>query len=179
MCSSCMRGRHYSEDVMECANCPAGRFGNFSSLTKRFDCPAGYSSISGSTNPFDCTLCGIGKYSFPGSACSVCPKGRFANDTTLSDCLNCELGYYSTEGSSDCSACDPGKFGVDPSKPCAQCPNGFFADSNRLAKLSCLVGLFSSSKELKNCLTCISQFPMRAQDSLLRTHCNGTQLVDT
>ena len=104
-------------------------------------CPPG--QIDEDSNPTTgCTPCQPGGYC-PGGGTgpTLCPAGRFRDDTfasALSDCAWCPAGYYSntgaSEGASACTICAAGQFdhdasagdGVSSRTPCVAVPAGSY-----------------------------------------------------
>jgi hypothetical protein len=134
---NCSTGRYSLGNASQCTSCPAGTFGNTSSLATAACsglctavagriCNAGATTSNGSA-------CPVGRYS-DGTLlqCNLCPAGRYGNATQLpsSDCtapcvfvagrycgegatspsgMNCSLGQYGTNGL--CLPCPAGRYG--------------------------------------------------------------------
>ena len=107
-------------------------------------CPAGWSSVLGSTK---CQACEAGMYSTIVGSCKDCNSGQYRNSKTdPTSCVVCLAGKSSVLGSSKCQECEAGKHGK-PEKPdgrCYDCPTGFSRKSNSLSSLTkceqCIVG---------------------------------------
>ena len=92
MCTACDVGR-YRNAFMTAANCSI--------------CPAGWSSIAGSTK---CQLCEPGKYSgvVGGEDCEKCDVGQYRTSETKDStkCVLCEAGFYQDDqGQASCLPC--------------------------------------------------------------------------
>ena len=83
MCTACKLGQ-YRNASMDAANCSI--------------CPAGWSSVSGSTK---CRKCQSGRYNGEdGEACKDCLEGWYRNSKMVAtQCGECEIGEVSDPGS--------------------------------------------------------------------------------
>ena len=99
-------------------------------------CPAGWSSVLGSTK---CQACEAGMYSTIVGSCKDCNSGQYRNsETDPRSCVVCSAGQSSVLGSSKCQKCEAGKHGK-PEKPdgrCYDCPTGFSRKNNSLSSLT-------------------------------------------
>ena len=146
-CTWCPDGQSSSgggSGVTSCYPCPAGKYESRDSVSQRQDClvcPAGtYSASSGWQD--GCNSCKPGKYgpsSLEGlSACLDCPAGTQQPNnhaTSLSDCVECASGKYSTVpiGCTDCSA---GKYATSTGQTeCDLCDYGTY--TNAIAQTIC------------------------------------------
>lgn len=190
-CTPCDYGQYWHSTLRRCTpsplgtyvnergavtptQCPAGRFGNTTSLTICHTCVGGrYSSLGASV----CEPCSIGRFSpaesgecaacpsnsyttEPGqSSCSLCPRGtRRGSGTDPSQlCVPCSPGTYSSdEGSDTCVECPPGSITPTPGlSACVTCELGSLAPRHGMSVCdSCLIGKYSDNPTASACLNC-------------------------
>ena len=128
----------------------------------------------------DCLSCGAGSYSnSDGTAWELCPKGRYNDDagtssacfmcgggkyngnsggTSVSDCLDCGLGKFSTARSDSCTDCGPGTYGPNANNSeCTECGGGKYNGNSGATSasdcLDCGLGKFSTARS-DSCTDC-------------------------
>ena len=75
-----------------CLACPAGTYSETAGATSCTKCPAGYTSIIGSTSKSDCTPCPAGTYSEGGTKCLPCPDYHWSNEGS-GQCGRVQIGF--------------------------------------------------------------------------------------
>jgi Tyrosine-protein kinase ephrin type A/B receptor-like len=140
-CSACAAGR-YATSTMRGTTCQPCSLGTFTSLDGQTSCEP---CASGSSNVI------LGSVQ-----CSLCPAGRFQNQTS-GECERCALGRFtSRDGLTVCSACGAGSFSsVDGAVSCVACPAGRFSNSTGAPECeTCPVHSFAASAGLTSCTPC-------------------------
>lgn len=130
----------YSVFITSCSTCPNGAISAVGSATC-LQCPLGTATL-GNNN---CTNCSVGTYAdtLGSISCKLCPSGTFNNiisAISLSNCIQCNTGYYSLQGASLCTACPIGSFGIVGAKSpydCLVCPLGSY--NNMTGQSSCIL----------------------------------------
>lgn len=113
-CHGCRAGRYNSGlRQVHCSPCPAGRFGTGDSVS---------SACTGN--------CAAGRFSKPGAAtCTICPAGKFQEQSGLSYCEPCGLGRSTASGLLGSSAKnDQTTKSVQLGTQCHACAAGQYAD---------------------------------------------------
>ena len=95
--------------------------------------------------------CSEGHYCGSGSSSSQeneCPAGTYSNILgaySISQCLECEQGKYSTAGSTVCLNCPSGKYsGSSDGITCTICPAGYYCEEGSEEPIPCGVGYYSN-----------------------------------
>ena len=136
-CLTCPAGQ-YCTTGFAAASCPSGTYSNATGATSASVCtgicPAGTSSLAGSTVSTACQGCTSGYYCSGGAAPTACPAGTYSSATSAtsaSSCTACPAGASSLAGSTastSCQACSAGYSCAGGVAPTA-CPAGTFASS--------------------------------------------------
>jgi FG-GAP-like repeat/WW domain/CUB domain/Tyrosine-protein kinase ephrin type A/B receptor-like len=156
-CSVCSAGSSTSvEGSVQCAECPAGRFQNQTTLACE-QCPTGY--FTNVTSSTECIPCRVGSISSStGSvSCSACPAGRYATSPSAATrCANCGHGTFTaSDGQLKCKQCKPGSStSIVGSVQCNECPAGRFQNQTTLACERCTPGYFSNTTSAISCTAC-------------------------
>lgn len=164
VCEFCHPGT-YSEIIGsdQCKLCDYG-FSSSSYESNKCDlCVKGkYANLLGSTN---CIFCQPGNYSENDGSkfCKKCSAGTYntkTGSTTFKDCLDCNLGKYSLDGSESCNICELGKVTIDK-KECIDCPKGKFSNvlgvTNMNQCINCPNGKYNvnlGSNNENKCIRC-------------------------
>ena len=127
VCTFCRPG-YYAEDsgMASCAGCTNGTFQSKTGSTACISClPGKYNLNFAMISEENCTNCQLGRSNSllgHGRECKPCQKGRYANQESLSRCVDCPGGYVSdvvaSESPEDCVACDPGSSALPGSFEC-------------------------------------------------------------
>eukprot|EP01046_Picozoa_sp_COSAG06_P026933 COSAG06_NODE_2347_length_7032_cov_6.408193_2_plen_2258_part_01 len=145
-CDECREGEYAPEGAASCVECAAGFADEDSqSSTECIECLAGLYAESGHSG-----------------SCISCPGGRFApaaGGTALSTCDSCQLGQYSSSGSSSCAFCSSGQADADgnASTPCTECAAGTYAGCGATSCDACIAGQIDSDGSAATpCTSCLS-----------------------
>ena len=164
VCNLCSEGTYtYRKGMSYCNLC------NYGSTTLGIEskecvmCEKGfYADNLGSMN---CKSCKPGNYSeFRGSKiCSQCIFGKYnikTSSTSPSECIECDSGKYSNQGSNICKVCPSGKYTYEKRK-CIDCPKGTYSDVIGIIYLedckNCPIGRYNNltgSNNINNCINC-------------------------
>ena len=157
------RGYAPNETSSLCAPCASGRFAQEALSSSCSACVAGrFSAALGASEQQACQLCAPGSASSEGqSACEACAPGRWMDRsgqtaceacvagtassqrgaTTEEWCLFCDIGNYSTSGSSRCSQCPGGRYSAERGAGfCASCGQGQYTSGAHMAGVSHAAG---------------------------------------
>ena len=139
-CTPCELGMFVSvRGASACTLCPAGKFAENLASTACEDCPAFFYSGVGQSS---CSPCPAYTYSREGwSRCDRCTPGNFLEGN---DCVSCDAGTYSTDGSL-CLKCSAGSFSAAGSRECKICPAGSYSTEGASQCELCGMGSYSSS----------------------------------
>lgn len=113
LCSPCVAGRFKSAsgNITTCQLCPAGQYQGSAGQASCINCAQGsYASATGSG---ECLPCPTGQYAdaLGSTKCTLCPAGTSSDTlsaTSRSQCRDCGLNRYSSDGDSSCRACGVG-----------------------------------------------------------------------
>ena len=140
-CEICSRGKHAKNlGSSECKLCELGKANNI-------------------LESIECTNCDRGKYTstYGKIECSNCKTGFYSNQLGISNCKNCSAGKYSiTSGSRsqlDCLLCDSGKISIQGSTECQICEFGKYSLNGEIC-MNCPKGKFSSKYNIDSELDC-------------------------
>ena len=152
----CAEGRRFNNKT--CQICIPGTYTDSKGLSYCKLCQYGYSTTSDESEK--CNLCNIGKYAnlLGSTSCFNCPTGKFSETRGASLCTNCKSGKYNVKISSitskDCLDCDIGKYSVDGSDSCQFCQVGRFTKEKRLC-IPCPKGKYSNILGITGANECI------------------------
>eukprot|EP00854_Cymbomonas_tetramitiformis_P005655 gene5655-6840_t len=159
-------------------------------LQQKCECPPGYRigdttpSVSGQAASLDaeqsvaftCESCPAGFYSdqYSSSACTGCPEGTQNPSTgqvSLTACVTCAPGYYSTRASGTCTSCPANAndvsrvtcvcnygyvtSGVHPDLTCEACGVGSYYLSSKDSCASCPAGMYSTTEAATSSAVCV------------------------
>ena len=118
-------------------------------------CESGYSLIN---NKCKLDSCSPGQY-FNGSACSVCPEGKYSAGGSATSCTPCAAGTYASgTGNASCQTCSPQTFAAGTGNSvCTPCPAGKYSAAGASACSSC-PGTCTSCTNASSCTACVSQY---------------------
>lgn len=155
ICNLCNYGFSSSNyESNKCKLCEKGKYSNVLGSSSCIECsPGNYSESSGSKN---CKKCVSGKYNI--NTGSISPT----------DCLDCQIGKYSLQGSKTCSICELGKVTIEMKK-CVDCSKGRYSNNLGIINfdqcIKCPKGKYnniSGSNSLNDCLNCpIGKYNLR------------------
>ena len=164
-----MSGQNRSGDG-SCKPCEPGSYTSSTNTTQCTSCPAGKSTrAAGSTDVTMCEPCETGKYSLPGTPCTACLSGKFADAATVvgqrgtlvATESNLLHSFAATQpprfwGSSACATCAAGTFSHEGASVCSPCPYGSLspAGSGNLSACTCKPGFYGEDGE--TCRPCPS-----------------------
>ncbi|GMH76975.1 hypothetical protein TrST_g2739 [Triparma strigata] len=132
-------------------------------------CANGFWALAGSQT---CTACEAGKYlDSPGtseSSCTICGSGEFASTAASLSCENCPAGKYITDDGlttsehddlSDCLMCDPGFYSIEGSQVCIACPAGTYNPEVGYDAVDCMPceeGKYVATEGSTSCSDCVA-----------------------
>jgi hypothetical protein len=140
-CSVCPSGRYQNEKATySCKYCNGGKYLPTSNNAADHDsvsdckiCVAGKYASRGSPM---CTICGAGYWQDQStqSSCKYCYAGRFLpsssnaqNHISLSQCSECTVGQFSSNGAGNCFRCTPGYYQkMRAQGSCSYCPGNIY-----------------------------------------------------
>lgn len=162
VCTQCSLGKFQdAAGASLCLSCGVGTYANTSGQTVCHECPPGYKSDALELDSVDgCTTCGLGSFSLAGSSvCSTCSAGSFSDVSDASACQKCGAGKFlagtGATGGGQCLLCDVGSFSGEGSSVCTDCGPGTFTNTQGLgACSSCDPGLFSNQFGSSACSKC-------------------------
>ena len=160
-----LRNIYLNRSVSEIDGFPKA-FNRYACDDKKCGCREGFENLlPQSSGLFACTACQPG-YSNSITAhqglCEPCPQGRYANETALDVCEQCEAGKYGAVMNaalpSSCEPCPPRKYAkATGSSVCAKCPAGSECPSYGTASYTpCAVGRYNSFAGQIECEACPS-----------------------
>ena len=167
LCILCGRDKYSTEagavSESNCLTCPANAYSGMGSfLATNCSCNVGHTGSDGEL----CTPCATGSYKAinGSSACLLCPKGKYSNETAQisnTTCVLCEAGkYLPTVGNGaeeDCILCPQGRItaepGADSADLCSSCPIGQEKKPSLLCG-DCDPGTYRSGLDMEACLPC-------------------------
>jgi hypothetical protein len=162
-CSNCSAGTFADvQETTSCLSCQPAFYA--SALGSQFciECEAGTYSDSYAT--VLCQACILGKYSGQGkSFCTSCDFGTYSSRSASSMCTLCHVGTYQTgicmTRITDCIPCELGYFSSGLGmKNCSQCEKGAFSSMDGALNCSlCEVGTYQTGISMvskENCSTC-------------------------
>ena len=132
VCLQCVPGTYQNETKqLLCKDCKIGKFANVTKLKQCYTCVSGQQATSKGTAV--CQNCFAGKYGgVPGMPCKNCKTGRYRSGNqkgTLTSCLLCGKGKYSSAGAPSCIVCSAGQHASQvESNSCTKCEAGRYAD---------------------------------------------------
>lgn len=116
------------KSIDECVECDEGYYcAGSSNVLPTGKCWAGYYCDGGSSVPNQ-HISGIGSYTPAGSSDEIeCEKGTYGNVEGLSECFDCESGYYCEDvGTINMTICPVGHYCPVGSEYAIRCPSGTF-----------------------------------------------------
>ena len=131
-CLPCVPGTYQNETKqLLCKDCKIGKFANVTKLKECYTCISGQQATSKGTAV--CQNCFAGKYGgVPGMPCKNCKTGRYRSGNqkgSLTSCLLCGKGTYSSAGAPSCIDCSAGQHASQvESNSCTKCEAGRYAD---------------------------------------------------
>jgi len=144
-----------------CVKCPAGSYANATTWDGLADpareectpCPAAHFSASRGSS--QCSFCPAGSSSVKGTTCELCAPGKMFDP--LVGCRNCQAGFYQpAHGQKGCIVCGVGTFAeVGGMSECSVCELGFFNDEvQQVLCKRCQPGFFTASTAAGACTPC-------------------------
>lgn len=151
------------DSLQDCKVCPSGKYVGQAGAPICQSCPTGLYISDGGTDVAlhdsqdDCSGCQAGEILLEDNGtCTVCPAGKYAPRSGLSDCSVCPSGFYNADPASSaslhasCTPCPSGRYNLDSTgdvdlhdtlSDCAICPGGWYAPAqNSWACIPCPVG---------------------------------------
>ena len=153
-CDKCIPGRFSNKIGGICESCQKGLYSNMDESTICNQCvPGKYTSDINSISCLDCPN-GFYTTNIGSIECSACNKGRYSTmlgSYIKDECLECEPGKISGEGSNRCDFCQVGKW-AKAGKICELCPKGRYSFSVGLKESSectnCPIGKYNNEQGL-------------------------------
>ncbi len=156
----CIPGRGATSSNRDCQICPAGSYSNEIGAEQCKLC--GYGHSTQKAESIECEKCNPGHFANinGSSSCFKCERGKYTETSGTRNCNLCVAGKYSlTEGSdslSNCLPCEAGKISSQGSDNCQICPVGTFSEKGELCK-ECPKGKYNNIQGigmLKQCKEC-------------------------
>ena len=141
-------------NITDCNDCAAGKKNENKGSTSSSACVnCDPNTMAESTGSIECSACGLGRSSAPGSTtCTDCTNGRAkSSDSKDFICVGCEAGFWSAAGDYVCKECEAGRYQNEKlESKCEACSEGTYneergATSDSFCK-DCSRGTYSSAK---------------------------------